>query len=196
MAGKKSKIGKSVFSILVVLAVLLGAVYAANIANFRVNLHYKTGAVDIQMDVKKDGETVESARFDNLAPASDEHSPSAAAYELVITNVESQDVYYRLFLENETGMAAELDEKVLLLISSGETELYRGPAADLCTTLLGVQKSSKERFLAAGKQDTLTVKAWLAPDTSNRYQGATSGYVLVCEAVQAKNQEDGNVQFD
>lgn len=196
MTSKKLKIAKSVFCVLVVLAVLLGTVYAANIANFRVNLHYKTGAVDIQMEVKKNGETVESANFDKLAPATDEHSPSVAAYELVISNVEKQDVYYRLFLENETGMAAELDEKVLLLISSGETELYRGTAADLCTTLLGVQKSSKEQLLAAGEQDTVTVRAWLAQDTSNQYQGATSGYVLVCEAVQAKNQQDGNVAFD
>lgn len=191
----KKRIIRSSFLTIAALVLLCCAVYAANLGNLRVNVHYILDGVDISLAFEKDGISSSSLKLSNLAPASGPESPSAVSCYAVVKNIADQDVYYRLYLQAPEGAAVDLKDSLMLELSHDGTVFYQGSAQALSEGLLGVPASAPQRFLKAGEEERVLVRAWLKAEAGNSYQAQQSSYELVCQAVQAKNQEDGNVQF-
>lgn len=101
-----------------------------------------------------------------------------------LENESTCDVYYRLYLENiEGGLAGVLD----VTIKDGDTVIASGKASEL------VRENAKaaDDILKMGERKELTIIFHFPEDAGNASQGLYLYFDLSADAVQTKNNPDG-----
>lgn len=103
--------------------------------------------------------------------------------DLVIKNLSTVDVYYRLYLENVDGA---LKDALIFKIYDGEELLYSASAADFSEQNPFVG----QEILQPDQTKTLSLCVRMKETAGNMYQQQSIQFDLSANAVQAKNNPD------
>ena len=135
---------------------------------------FQTGTVSINLN---DGEPVVTKKELLFKPG------ATLEKEFFIENNSTMDVYYRVYLENATGSAAEVLEVTL---KNGDEVLFDGKVAELTREMAEASKN----FLHMDETVWLTAVFHMPEEAGNALQKTSLHFDVCVDAVQTKNNPD------
>lgn len=133
--------------------------------------YFKTGSVSVNLN---DGKPVIEEREFLFEPG------MTVTKEFFVENCSTQDVYYRLYMDEVKG---ELATVLQITISHDDKVLYQGTAAELSKA----NATASDDTLRLKEKRSLTISFYYPTNAENTAPNFSLSFNLCAEAVQAKN---------
>ena len=112
--------------------------------------------------------------------------------DFYIENKGTWKVFYKLYFTKVEGKLGEALEIKIYKKGSAHSPLLKGTISDLINT----DKFSMVSSLEIGEKQELVAEFYFPPDKENEYQGETLVFDIDALAVQAKNNNSENPEFE
>lgn len=204
---KKKIIVTSVATIIVCLALVMGATYALFTDNAEVNIAATSGKVDIEAYVDQTSLEKYSLEVDRTAEDTFTNGGTAdfnADGELVLDKVTPGDgVYFDIKIDNDSNVAIQYNVKMIVVYDDTLTQEQVAANEAFANALVAKAKIGTTEYVINGTEketgyvlveqgeaiDSIKVNVELPKDTGNAAQGATVTVKFVIEAIQGNGIE-------